>query len=40
MQIYMGKSFKNVDFATKIGVLILYNQKSFKKNNIKYQLYL
>ena len=37
MQIYMGKSFKNVDFATKIGVLILYKLKIIRKitSNIK-----
>ena len=31
MQIYMGKSFKNVDFATKIDDLII----CFNKKNIK-----
>jgi len=30
-QIYMGNSFKNVDFVRKFEVLRSYNQKNFKE---------
>ena len=33
MQKYMGKTFKNVDFATKIEVLRVYATKKDEKNH-------
>ena len=32
MQIYMGNSFKNVNFATKIEILRLYSKKGKEKS--------